>query len=84
VERSPETAPRAPVAAARASRLRTSLRPCNTTAWPYSISSLAAIRPRPSEDPVMNTRATSARPPINSSSPNRTGLSAPCQFAATS
>src|SRR5712672_3317264 len=59
VERSPETPPPAPAAAASASRLRPSFRPCNTTSWPWSIRSRAAIRPRPSDDPVMNTRATS-------------------------
>src|SRR6516164_8432095 len=57
VERSPVTAPRAP-AAVTASRLRPSFRPCTTTSWPCSIRSLAAIRPRPSDDPVINTRAT--------------------------
>src|SRR5438477_5530863 len=60
VERSPETTPRAPAAAATASRLRPSSRPCNTTSWPCSIRSRAAMRPRPSDDPVMNTRATPA------------------------
>src|ERR1700720_2468353 len=58
VERSPETTPPAPAAAASASRLRPSFRPCNTTSWPWSIRSRAAMRPRPSDDPVMNTRAT--------------------------
>ena len=62
VERSPETTPPAPVAAARASRLRLSFRPCNTTSWPWSIRSRAAMRPRPSDDPVMNTRATLTPP----------------------
>src|SRR6516162_4429311 len=57
VERSPVTAPRAP-AAVTASRLRPSFRPCTTTSWPCSIRSLAAIRPRPSDDPVINTLAT--------------------------
>src|ERR1700731_3057832 len=38
---------------------RPSFRPCNTTSWPWSIRSRAAMRPRPSDDPVMNTRATS-------------------------
>jgi hypothetical protein len=28
-------------------------RPCNTTSWPWSIRSRAAMRPRPSDDPVM-------------------------------
>src|SRR5580700_9120715 len=55
----PETTPPAPAAAARASRLRSSFRPCNTTSWPWSIRSRAAIRPRPCDDPVMNTQATS-------------------------
>src|ERR1700730_16113592 len=59
VERSPETTPSAPAAAASASRLRPSFRPCNTISWPWSIRSRAAMRPRPSDDPVMNTRATS-------------------------
>src|SRR6516162_7445347 len=62
VERSPQTAPWAPAAARRASRLRPSLRPCRTTSWPCSIRSVAATRPRPSDDPVMNTRATTAPP----------------------
>src|SRR5580693_2181965 len=59
VERSPETTPPAPAAAASASRLRPSFSPCNTISWPRSIRSRAAMRPRPSDDPVMNTRATS-------------------------
>src|SRR5712671_1115524 len=63
VERSPETTPPAPAAAARASRLRPSFRPCNTTSWPWSIRSRAAMRPRPSDDPVMNTQAT-LTPPV--------------------
>src|SRR6516165_2469249 len=58
VERSPVTAPRVPAAVVTASRLRPSFRPCTTTSWPCSIRSLAAIRPRPSDDPVINTRAT--------------------------
>src|SRR5215471_11089515 len=65
VERSPQTAPWAPTAARRASRLRPSFRPCRTTSWPCSIRSLAANRPRPSDDPVMNTRAIAA-PPLSS------------------
>src|SRR6516162_4170913 len=64
VERSPETTPRAPAAAARASRLRSSFRPCRTTSWPCSIRSRAAMRPRPSDDPDMNTRPTPAAPLI--------------------
>src|SRR5262249_34855057 len=40
-----------------ASRLRPSLRPCRTTSCPCSIRSLAAMRPRPSDDPVINTLA---------------------------
>src|ERR1700731_4720145 len=74
VERSPETTPRAPAAAARPSRLRSSFRPCNTTSWPWSIRSRAAMRPRPSDDPVMNTRATSyllsSRRPFRLTIPN--------------
>src|SRR5467141_2584311 len=58
VERSPETTPREPAAAASASRLQPSFRPCNTTSWPWSTRSRAAMTPRPSDDPVMNTRAT--------------------------
>src|SRR5262249_11949364 len=42
--------------------LRASLRPCNTTSWPWPIRSRAAMRPRPSDDPVMNTRATAVPP----------------------
>src|ERR1700724_2024985 len=64
LERSPETTPPAPAAAASASRLRPSFRPCNTTSWPWSIRSRAAMRPRPSDDPVMNTRATPPTPPV--------------------
>src|SRR6476659_6353494 len=64
VARSPETTPRAPAAAASASRLRPSFRPCNTTSWPWSTRSRAAMRPRPSDDPVINTRATPAPPLI--------------------
>jgi len=43
--------------AARASRPRCSLRACKTKLCPCSMRSCAAIRPSPSEDPVMNTRA---------------------------
>jgi hypothetical protein len=39
---------------------RRSLRACRTTLCPCSTSSCAAIRPSPSEEPVMNTRATIA------------------------
>src|SRR5271165_4401101 len=82
VERSPETTPPAPPAAARASRLRPSFRPCNTTSWPWSIRSRAAMRPRPSDDPVMNTRATShllsSRQPFRLTIPN--GFPAPRVF----
>jgi hypothetical protein len=60
VERSPETTPWAPGAALMASRLRSSFRPYNTTSWPWLISSRAAMRPRPSDDPVIKTRATPA------------------------
>src|ERR1700736_3475847 len=42
---------------------RPSFRPCNTTSWPWSIRSRAAMRPRPCDDPVMNTRAT-LTPPV--------------------
>src|SRR5438477_5531220 len=74
VERSPETTPRAPAAAATASRLRPSFRPCNTISWPWSIRSRAAMRPRPSDDPVINTRATShllsSRRPFRLTIPN--------------
>src|ERR1700737_4138859 len=74
VERSPETTPPAPAAAASASRLRPSFRPCNTTSWPWPIRSRAAMRPRPSDDPVMNTRATShllsSRRPFRLTIPN--------------
>src|SRR5882757_10046204 len=85
VERSPETTPPAPAAAASASRLRPSFRPCNTTSWPWSIRSRAAMRPRPSDDPVMNTRATSyllsSRRPFRLTIPN--GLPAPRVFPCT-
>jgi hypothetical protein len=59
VERSPNTTPWTPTAAASALRLRASFRACNTISWPCSISSRVAIRPRPSDDPVMKTRAKS-------------------------
>src|SRR5215472_14234796 len=62
VEKSPETASLAPGAAARASRQRSSSRPCKTTSWPCAIRSLAAISPRPSDDPVMKTRAITFLP----------------------
>src|SRR5262252_2541778 len=62
VEKSPETASLASGAAARASRQRSSFRPCKTTSWPCAIRSLAAISPRPSEDPVMKTRAITFLP----------------------
>src|SRR4029077_13156480 len=40
----------------RASFARTVLRACSVTSWPPSTSSRAAINPRPSEEPEMNTR----------------------------
>jgi hypothetical protein len=36
--------------------------PVNTTSWPWSIRSRAAMRPRPSDDPVMKIRATLVSP----------------------
>src|SRR6516162_11178989 len=68
VEKSPEIAPLAPGAAAHASRQRWSFRPCKTTSWPCSIRSLAAIIPRPSDDPVTKTRAITL-PPQNRRAP---------------
>src|SRR5215471_9021088 len=62
VEKSPETVSLAPGAAARASRQRSSFRPCKTTSWSCAIRSLAAISPRPSEDPVMKTFAITFLP----------------------
>src|SRR5580700_8630636 len=55
--RSPITTASAPGTAANASCPRFSLRACKTTPCPCSTRSCAAIRPSPSEDPVMKTRA---------------------------
>src|SRR5579863_942435 len=43
--------------ARRASAARASLRACSVTRWPHFARSLPAMRPRPSDEPVMNTRA---------------------------
>lgn len=64
VARSPQTTPPAPGPTAKASRLRPSFRLCNTTSWPCAISSRAAMRPRPPDDPVMVTRVIPAPPLI--------------------
>src|SRR4029077_3933782 len=40
----------------RVSSARAVLRACSVTSWPPSTSSRAAINPRPSEEPEMNTR----------------------------
>src|ERR1700683_3870386 len=56
LDRSPTTTAVAAGRAARASSALAALRACSVTAWPSSVSSLAAISPRPSAEPVMSTR----------------------------
>src|ERR1700729_2882684 len=55
--RSPTTTCAATGSAARASSARASLRPCRVTSCPSRASSSPAIRPRPSDEPVISTRA---------------------------
>src|ERR1700761_7945074 len=59
LDRSPTTTALAAGSAARASCALAALRACSVTACPSSASSLAAISPRPSVEPVMSTRAIS-------------------------
>src|ERR1700744_1863385 len=56
--RSPTATSVRPVTARCRSLARPALRACPTTSCPWLRSSVAAARPRPSADPVMNTRAT--------------------------
>src|SRR5216684_4290677 len=53
--RSPTTTPCAFGAAVCASRARPALRAWTTTSWPAASNRCAAIRPRPSDDPVIRT-----------------------------
>ena len=55
--RSPTTTDSAAESLFCASSARCWLRACNTTLWPCSTKSFAAIRPKPSDDPVMKIRA---------------------------
>jgi hypothetical protein len=55
LDRSPTTTALAAGRAARASSALAALRACSVTEWPSSVSSLAAISPRPSVEPVMST-----------------------------
>src|SRR5579872_4425771 len=55
--RSPSTTVSAPGTAADAFRPRSSLRACNTTRCACLTRSWAVSSPRPSDDPVMKTRA---------------------------
>src|ERR1700678_3296302 len=55
--RSPTTTDSAAGSFSRVSSARCWLRACNTTLWPCSTKSCAAIRPKPSDDPVMKIRA---------------------------
>src|SRR5580700_9912807 len=55
LDRSPTTTVLAAGRAARASSARAALRACSVTECPSLASSLAAISPRPSVEPVMNT-----------------------------
>src|SRR5580704_2499311 len=56
LDRSPTTTALAAGRAARASSALAALRACSVTECPSSASSLAAISPRPSVEPVMSTR----------------------------
>src|SRR6185437_10523606 len=56
-ERSPTTTPSASGSFARVSLARFSFRAWRSTWWPSCKINLAAMRPRPSDEPVMNTRA---------------------------
>src|ERR1700728_520338 len=56
LDRSPTTTAVAAGRAARASSALAALRACSVTEWPSSVSTLAAISPRPSVEPVMSTR----------------------------
>src|SRR2546421_5287346 len=56
LDRSPTTTAVAAGRAARASSALAVLRACSVTGCPSPTSSLAAISPRPSVEPVMNTR----------------------------
>src|SRR5580700_9000153 len=62
LDRSPTTTALAAGRAARASSALAALRACSVTACPSPASSLAAIRPRPSVEPVMSTRDIGAVP----------------------
>src|ERR1700733_10190501 len=55
--RSPTTTDSAAGSLFRVSSARCWLRACNTTLWPCPTKSCAAIRPKPSADPVMKIRA---------------------------
>src|SRR4051812_4046890 len=57
LERSAAIAASAPGTCAKASFARFSFRACNTTWWPCLTSSLAAISPKPSAEPVINILA---------------------------
>src|SRR5580693_3209792 len=56
LDRSPTTTALAAGSAARASSALAALRACSVTECPPSASSLAAISPRPSVEPVTSTR----------------------------
>src|ERR1700683_2624379 len=56
LQRSPTSTHLAAGRAARASCALAALRACSVTECPSSVSSLAAISPRPSVEPVMSTR----------------------------
>src|SRR5437870_3975233 len=56
LDRSPTTTALAAGSAARASSALAALRACSVTGCPSPASSVAAISPRPSVEPVMNTR----------------------------
>src|ERR1700722_2880154 len=62
LDRSPTTTARAAGRAARASCARAALRACSVTECPSPASSAAAIRPRPSVEPVISTRDIEAVP----------------------
>src|ERR1700722_4195170 len=55
--RSPTTTDSAAGSVLLSSSPRCWLRACNTTLWPCSNKSCAAIRPKPSDEPVMKIRA---------------------------